>query len=75
MLHALNFPVKLPDGFSDMVARCAAAAPVPSADFMLRYALEKGQVEHFPVPDWQPGQGGSTLGCRSLIIQQTKSNQ
>ena len=41
-----------------MVARCAAAAPVASADFMLWNTLEKGQVEHFPFPQRQTGEGG-----------------
>ena len=33
-----------------MVARRASAIPVPSADFMLRNPLKKGQVDHFPFP-------------------------
>jgi len=32
-----------------MVARCAAAAPVLSANFVLWNTLEKGQVNHFPL--------------------------
>ncbi|EGC02403.1 hypothetical protein CUS_5928 [Ruminococcus albus 8] len=46
--------MELPQGFSDMIARCAAAAPVLSANFVLWNTLEKGQVNHFPLPFVQP---------------------
>jgi len=40
MRHSLHFHLELPQGFSDMVARCAAAAPVLPADFVLWNTLE-----------------------------------
>ena len=40
-----------------MVARCAAAAPVLSANFVLWNTLEKGQVNHFPLPFVQAASG------------------
>jgi hypothetical protein len=57
MRQSLHFLVKLLYGFSDMVARCTAAASVPSADFMLRHTLKKGQIEHFLLLRWQTGEG------------------
>ena len=45
-----------------MVARCAAAALVASGNFMLRYALEKGQVQHFPLLFGQAGEGFDKWG-------------
>ena len=49
MRHALHFLIKPPYGFSDMVAHCAAAALVASGNFMLRYPLEKEQIQHFTI--------------------------
>ena len=62
MRHALHFLVKPPYGSANMVARCAAAALVASGNFMLRYALEKGQVQHFPLLFGQAGEGFDKWG-------------
>lgn len=48
-----------------MVARCAAAAPVLSANFVLWNTLEKGQVKHFLFLNRQTGEGGG----QQLVIK------
>ena len=65
MRHTLHFPVKPRYGFSDMIARGAAAAPVPSADFMLWNTLEKGQIKHFLFLNRQTREGGG----KQLVIE------